>query len=189
MSRGTGGFLQLASYVAGLSGGGWALGSLAINDWPTPQSLLDNTYSLSQGLEYTGNSTNDSISYLTSIYNDLGAKQAAGYQISLIDYWGRLLSKQFVSGNTSSNTAGLEWSGIQQTDAFSSASHPFPLIVVMQDVPGRNALGGNGTIWEVNPYEIGSWDQGISAFTPTTTFGSTALNGTGTKCVTGYDNL
>ena len=41
MDRGVGGLLQLADYFAGLSGGSWATGSMAINDWHTMQSLVD----------------------------------------------------------------------------------------------------------------------------------------------------
>lgn len=179
----------MASYVAGLSGGGWGVGSLAINDWPTPQSLLDNTYDLSAGLLYASASNASTASYQTAIGNDLTAKLAAGYQVSLIDYWGRLLSQQLVSQNTSTNTAGLQWSSIQQSQAFTSAAYPFPLVTMLQYTQGRVAAGGNGTIWEVNPYESGSWDQGIAAFTPTTILGSPLSSGTTTACITGYDNL
>jgi lysophospholipase len=189
VSRGTGGFLQLVSYVAGLSGGGWGVGSLAINDWPTPQSLLDNTYNLSDGLASIGNTTSEDTSYLTQIGNDLTAKQSAGYQVSLIDLWGRLLSTQYVNPITSNNTAGLQWSDIQQTQAFTSAAYPFPIVTAAQDIAGQNAGGGKGTLWEFNPLETGSWDQGIAAFTPTRIFGSTLLNGASTSCITGYDNL
>jgi len=45
-----GGILQLADYVSGLSGGSWATGSLAMNDWRTTQDLKDNVWDLESNL-------------------------------------------------------------------------------------------------------------------------------------------
>lgn len=39
VKQGTGGILQVATYMAGLSGGSWFTGSLAINDFPTIYEL------------------------------------------------------------------------------------------------------------------------------------------------------
>lgn len=41
VAQGTGGILQLATYMAGLSGGSWFTGSIAINDFPTVWELAD----------------------------------------------------------------------------------------------------------------------------------------------------
>lgn len=41
VAQGTGGIVQLASYMAGLSGGSWFVGSVAINDFPTTFELRD----------------------------------------------------------------------------------------------------------------------------------------------------
>lgn len=49
-ARGTGGLLQLASHVAGLSGGSWAVGSLALSDWNTAQTLKDQVWNLERDL-------------------------------------------------------------------------------------------------------------------------------------------
>lgn len=183
----------MASYVAGLSGGSWAVGSLAINNWPTVQSLQDSTYNFSVGLlaNPSNATTTNNNTFQNTIGADLVAKQTAGYQVSLIDLFGQLIGPHFVSQSTttSSNASGLQWSSIQQTDAFTSAAYPFPLITTTQYMEANKPAGGNGTIWEVNAYETGSWDKGITAFTPTTTFGSTIVNGQATTCLTGYDNL
>lgn len=40
VQAGTGGVLQLASYMTGLSGGSWFVGSFAINDQPTIYDLV-----------------------------------------------------------------------------------------------------------------------------------------------------
>lgn len=49
VAQGTGGILQLATYMAGLSGGSWFTGSLAINDFPTVWQLA-NLWNLSTSL-------------------------------------------------------------------------------------------------------------------------------------------
>lgn len=49
VAQGTGGILQLATYMAGLSGGSWFVGSMAINDFPTVFELR-NIWNLSENL-------------------------------------------------------------------------------------------------------------------------------------------
>ena len=49
LAQGTGGILQLATYIAGLSGGSWLVGSLAVNDFPTIFDLR-NVWNLKQDL-------------------------------------------------------------------------------------------------------------------------------------------
>lgn len=40
VSAGTGGILQLSSYITGLSGGSWFVSSMAVNNFPTIQDLV-----------------------------------------------------------------------------------------------------------------------------------------------------
>ncbi len=49
-SQGVAGMLQLASHVSGLSGGSWAVGSLAVSDWPTVATLHDSIWQLESGI-------------------------------------------------------------------------------------------------------------------------------------------
>ena len=49
LAQGTGGILQLVTYIAGLSGGSWLVGSLAVNDFPTI-FVLRNVWNLKQDL-------------------------------------------------------------------------------------------------------------------------------------------
>jgi lysophospholipase len=184
VDRGTGGFLQLATYIAGLSGGSWTVGSLAANNWPTIQSLQDDTFNLTAGLFNPADSSINQSQYFADIDNDMLAKQQNGYQLSFIDAWGHLLSGQFLA-----NGASRLWSSISQTSAFTDASYPFPLVTALQYIRGQTVIGGNGTIWEMNPYETGSWDKNVAAFAPTRLFGSTFNNGQATRCVSGFDEL
>lgn len=192
VARGTGGYLQLASYIAGISGGSWTVGSLAINDWPTPQTLHDSVYDLTDGLFAPPASSTSQLVYYAGIASDLQSKQAAGYQISLIDFWGRTLSGHLVDSQQQSTTNTLQWSDIQNTTSFTSAAYPFPLVTMVQLMSGQTTYSGgvgNGTIWEMNPYESGSWDKGIAAFVETANLGTAFNDGAATACISGFDNL
>jgi lysophospholipase len=184
VERGTGGFLQLSSYIAGISGGSWTVGGLAGNDWPTTQALHDDILDLSAGIFTSPNSSTNQTQYFANIDTSLTAKQSAGYQLSFIDLWGNMLQSHFLADGSNNL-----WSGITQTAAFTNVSYPFPLVTTNQQVAGQVTLAGNGTIWEFNPYEVGSWDAGIEAFTPTPLFGSTFNSGMATRCGSGFDTL
>ena len=70
--RGVGGFLQLTDYVAGLSGGSWATGSMAMNNWPTTQEQLQHFYNLDSNLVIP---SNDKISFYHDLLKDVSAKK------------------------------------------------------------------------------------------------------------------
>jgi lysophospholipase len=89
-SAGTGGVLQMASYLTGLSGGSWFLGSYAIHDMPAIYDLV------------TGNATNagwildrnlllpdgvvsvvDNPAFYDALGHDVDQKEAAGFNTSI----------------------------------------------------------------------------------------------------------
>jgi lysophospholipase len=88
-----GGLLQSSTYLAGLSGGGWLLGSVYINNFTTVTALrdsgsvwaFDNT--ILEGPNRTGSQTTDTIDYWTNIYDAVAGKNAAGFETSITDYW------------------------------------------------------------------------------------------------------
>jgi lysophospholipase len=51
-----GGLLQAATYIAGLSGGGWLVGSIYTNNFTSVQSIVDSTPDQSGSLWQFGNS-------------------------------------------------------------------------------------------------------------------------------------
>ena len=88
-----GGLLQSSTYLAGLSGGGWLLGSVYINNFTTVTALrdsgsvwaFDNT--ILEGPNRTGSQTEDTMDYWTNIYDAVAGKNAAGFETSITDYW------------------------------------------------------------------------------------------------------
>lgn len=90
-----GGLLQSATYLSGLSGGGWLVGSLYVNNWTSVSEIqADDTGSLwefgnsiFQGPEESGIGFVNSIDYYTDILDVVGNKADAGFDTSITDYW------------------------------------------------------------------------------------------------------
>ena len=161
-----GGLLQSATYVAGLSGGGWLVGSIFVNNFTTISGLLDNPNNVSSVWEF-GNSIFEgpasskiqllsSAQYFDNIYNEVGDKADAKFNTSVTDYWGRALSYQLV--NASDGGPDYTWSSIQLQDSFANAQSPMPILIADSRAPGEKLIPGNTTVFEFNPFEFGTWD-------------------------------
>ncbi|MCJ1437903.1 hypothetical protein MMC27_007290 [Xylographa pallens] len=190
-SVGTSGLFQGLTYQAGLSGGAWLLSSFAGNDYPTITSLKTNLWT--QAFE-------DSLllpEYLLAalayaeVTNDILAKEAAGFPPTLTDPWGRLLSYQLLNGFDGGVLDTL--SGITGLSNFTSFAVPYPIItsLAVKTFEGQCLPGPNATQMELHPYEFGSWDNQLSAFTQTAYLGTSLSNGVPTtgSCIVNYDNL
>lgn len=189
---GLGGLLQSATYLAGLSGGNWLVGSLAMNNWTSVQAILDGDeiWDLEELiLSYGGWDLVADVEYWESLLDDVDEKHNAGFVTTLTDTWGRALSHDFFTklidyGNS------LLWLQIQECDAFTSHEMPFPIVVSDGKTPGTSVVSGNSTIFEFNPFELGSWDPSLYAFTNVKYLGTEVSDGVPVdgKCVGGYDN-
>lgn len=90
-----GGLLQLATYIAGLSGGGWLVGSLYVNNFTTIQALQANESgpvwdferALFEGPSGDGFGLFNTIDYYTDVQNAVSSKDAVGFNTSITDYW------------------------------------------------------------------------------------------------------
>lgn len=90
-----GGLLQATTYLAGLSGGSWLVGSLFTNNFTTVPALLeDNTStvwefgnSIFTGPAKNGIQTLSTLEYFNHIYDAVKAKRDAGFNTSITDYW------------------------------------------------------------------------------------------------------
>ncbi|PWN86959.1 FabD/lysophospholipase-like protein [Acaromyces ingoldii] len=191
-ARGTAGLLDLFSYIGGLSGGSWALGTLALNDWPTVQSLHDNVWQLEDGglpAVPPRLSATDLVSPLVAALNQAGQLLSGVLTpgLSVVNVWGTLLAGHFVA---TSSPFTAQWSDISSTPSFQNASKPFPLVTAI-DYQGAalRPAGGNATIVEFNPYEFGSWDPAIAAFANISVMGTPLTGGNAPQdgqCVLGY---
>ncbi|KAH9928016.1 lysophospholipase [Epithele typhae] len=208
VGSGTGGLLQAASYLAGLSGGSWLVGSLAQGDFPTIPHLVfggDGVTGWQTQLDLlapTGNTTTDA-EYVKGLFAEIAYKYIKGFPVTIADIWARALSHHFVNGTTAENVfdeslthgAGATWSSVAKLPSFQSHQQPFPIILAntitsknngsefIEPVQGVVAL--ENPIYEFNVFEMGSWDPVLGAFTPTKYLGSP----NDTACVTGYDQV
>ncbi|KAN0061499.1 hypothetical protein ACQY0O_006346 [Thecaphora frezii] len=187
--RGTGGLLQLADYIAGLSGGSWATSSLVMNDWPTAQTLNDEVWDLSSNVVVP---SHGKVSFYTTLAVDVKRKRDLDYGTSITDYFG-LSVAQKVLNSTYENKAATTWSDAKNTSNFQQASFPFPIIIADEREPGELLISRNTSLWEFTPYEFGSWNPRVSAFIPIEILGSSLNNGSSTlpnnTCVSGFETL
>lgn len=187
---GTSGLYQGLVYQAGLSGGGWFLSSLAGNNWPTVSSLKTGLWeaAFQESLFLPGGVTAAANDVL--ITNDIVAKSAAGFPVTLTDPWGRLLSYQLLYGTDGGVADRL--SGLTGLSSFTSHDVPYPIITSIEVAYGQCTPADNAPQMEMHPYEWGSWDSGIAAFTQTAYLGTSLTDGQPTvpgSCIQNYDNL
>ena len=192
-----GGLLQASTYLAGLSGGGWLVGSLFMNNFTTITSLRDNPsgdvwqfdHSVLEGPDTGGIQLFDTIQYYVDLLDAVGGKEDAGFNVTITDVWGRALSYQLI--NAPEGGPAYTWSSIAQTSNFQDASTPFPVLIADVRDPGAKAIPSNTTIYEFNPFEMGTWDPTAFGFIPMKYLGTNFTAGkvpSGDKCTIGFDN-
>jgi len=83
-----GGLLQSATYISGLSGGSWLVGSIYINNFTSIQAILvDNTsglWNLEDSILRGPATVSD---YYTQLIDTVSGKTDAGFNDSITDYW------------------------------------------------------------------------------------------------------
>ncbi|SCU91200.1 LAFA_0F02410g1_1 [Lachancea sp. 'fantastica'] len=195
--HGLGGLLQSATYLAGLSGGNWLVGSLAWNNWTSVQDVIDSRGKKNELWDISNSILNpgginilSSASQWDHISDAVEDKQDAGFNTSLTDVWGRALSYNFFPSLYRGGEA-YTWSSLREADVFKNAEMPFPISVADGRYPGTQIVDLNSTLFEFNPFEMGSWDPSLNAFTDVMYLGTNVSNGTPVaegKCVAGFDN-
>lgn len=96
VSARTGGLAQCLTYITGLSGGSIAVSTLAGNDFPTLADLVP-TWNSTVNI-FTGPNVSNINNYYGSIFETVGQKAEAGFNVSLSDILGRLFSSEFIQG-------------------------------------------------------------------------------------------
>jgi lysophospholipase len=90
-----GGLLQSSTYLAGLSGGGWLVGSIFMNNFTTVTDLQDEPSgsvwefgnSIIEGPAKSGIQILNTAEYYINLADAVTAKAAGGFDTSLTDYW------------------------------------------------------------------------------------------------------
>ncbi|KAK6457411.1 phospholipase B [Scheffersomyces xylosifermentans] len=190
--HGLGGLLQASTYLVGLSGGNWLVGTIVMNNFTDVDTILreGKIWDLSHSIVNVGGiKVWETYDYYKNIEDALDEKRDAGYDVSITDTWGRALSYQFFS-KLNDTGAALTWSTLQESEPFTNYQMPFPIVVADGRTPGTTIISGNSTIFEVNPYELGSWDPSLYQFTDVKYLGTKVKDGEpeNGKCIGGFDN-
>jgi len=85
-----GGLLEATTYLAGLSGGSWLVGSVAVSNFSSVSSILSGTFGSLWGFNNSilrGPEQIDTTEYYSQIYGNVTGKSNAGFDISITDYW------------------------------------------------------------------------------------------------------
>ncbi|KAH8598423.1 lysophospholipase-like protein [Bisporella sp. PMI_857] len=196
---GIGGLLQSATYLSGLSGGAWLVGSLYANNFSTVTTLRDGSpgssvwdfeNSILRGPESNGLSITNTADYYDVLQADVDSKANAGYETTVTDYWGRALSFQLV--NASNGGSAYTFSSIALDKSFVGGESPFPVLVADARAPGTTIISLNSTVYEFNPFELGSWDPTTYGFAPLRYIGTNFSGGVvlpKAPCVRGFDQV
>ncbi|ORY57151.1 lysophospholipase [Pseudomassariella vexata] len=197
LDSGLGGIMQASTYLAGLSGGGWLVGSIYANNYSTVEQLRDGSSgsavwafdrNIFEGPEASGISILNTASYWYDIEDQVQSKRDAHFDTSITDYWGRSLSYQLI--NATDGGPAYTFSSIAKSPGFTSADHPLPILVADGRQANTKIISLNATVYEFNPWEMGSFDPTLFAFAPLEHLGSNFSGGsisTGSRCVSGFD--
>lgn len=187
----TSGLYQGLTYHSALSGGSWLLSSFIASDDSTISSLVETWKpAFANGLFDPEGSNSSAV--FASINVDIAAKKAAGFKGTFADAWSRLLSLQLLPGDNFGVSNTL--SKIAQLSSFVEHEIPYPIITAQNvDLSGTSCVPpANASVWEFTPFEFGTWDPLVAAFTPTAFLGSSLSAGfpvSSNSCITNYDNL
>ncbi|KAL2161404.1 hypothetical protein VTH06DRAFT_7965 [Thermothelomyces fergusii] len=194
---GIGGLLQASTYLSGLSGGGWLVSSIYANNFSTVTALRDGSAGSSvwrfdddifRGPDLSG--ILDTARYWARVARQVASKKDAGFETSITDYWGRALAYQLI--DAPDGGPSYTFSSIADDDDFASARAPFPILVADGRAPGEKIISLNATVFEFNPFEMGSWDPTTFGFAPIRYLASNFSAGVVPRdgnCVRGFDSI
>ncbi|CAP69488.1 uncharacterized protein PODANS_1_11500 [Podospora anserina S mat+] len=184
-----GGLLQSSTYLAGLSGGGWLVSSIYTNNFSTVETLRNgregsSIWKFDRSIFIGPNLPGifDTTRYWSRVARQVAAKADAG--------WGRALGYQLIDAEDGG--PAYTFSSIALDDEFSAARTPFPILVANGRYPGERIISLNATVYEFNPYEMGSYDPTTYGFVPMEYLGSNFSQGvipSSGKCVKGFDSV
>lgn len=182
-----GGLLQAATYVTGLSGGSWLLTSMYMNEFASVNQLINSTnvWNLKEHLLIP----KDPLKFWGRLFDQVGRKERAGFQITLTDFWSRALALKFI-GYPEGGPA-VQWSDIKRWVWFRRHQCPFPIVVAVGREPDTIIISENSTVFEITPFELGSYDPALFAFVNLEYLGTSLDNGqpiVPDQTITGFDN-
>ncbi|KAK4128916.1 hypothetical protein N657DRAFT_629925 [Parathielavia appendiculata] len=194
---GIGGLLQSSTYLAGLSGGGWLVSSIYANNFSTVETLRNgrkdsSIWNFADSIFVGPNLPGvfDTARYWADVAGQVSDKRDADFETSITDYWGRALSYQLI--DAPDGGPSYTFSSIADDDDFSNGRAPFPILLADSRYPGERIISLNATVFEFNPFEMGSWDPTTFGFVPIRYLASNFSGGvvpSGGRCIRGFDSI
>ncbi|TKA25088.1 hypothetical protein B0A50_06153 [Salinomyces thailandicus] len=171
------GIYQSLTYHSALSGGAWFLPAHATYGWSKVSDLVGGhagwASSFSQGLltppQVFAPENVDELGYIAA---ELMKKQVSGYDTTLVDAYGRILGYSLFDGNNGG--VGNRLSALTDISAFEDHKVPLPILTALGARAFEAHCGPdvNAVQYEFNPFEWGSWDEGVAAFASTKYMGT-----------------
>lgn len=166
----------------------WLLGSWATSNFE-PISTLSPGWRLSEENDLWDWNV---AKHYRKIYKAIKKKRKAGFHISIVDFWGRLLSRLFINDPTQSDPnqgVGVLWSSIRETPRYRAREAPYVMAVTTSRPGTKQDFTPDSPIYEFSAEEFGVFHPHLNASIPMEYLGSLRPNlpqpGT---CVRGYDN-
>ncbi|EGG07467.1 uncharacterized protein MELLADRAFT_62630 [Melampsora larici-populina 98AG31] len=194
-----GGLVQLANYAAGLSGGSWLLGSWATANFPRLPLLNQTLWKLTEENDLWDWNI---AKHYHQVARTVKEKKDAGFPVSLVDVWGRIVSRHFItlkliiiSSNDPSQGAAREgqrvlWSSTRGTQGYKTREFPY-IIAVSTSRPGtRQPITLSSPIYEYTPNDFSVWHPALNATMPIDHLGSSpdGREKKSKSCVLGFEN-
>ncbi|EMD37706.1 hypothetical protein CERSUDRAFT_50016 [Gelatoporia subvermispora B] len=177
---GTGGLLQVSSYLSALSG------SIYFNDFPNITDMVNGNDELSGWILDLDLATPDGV----DLFNDDNQHFYGSIVWSVMAK--AALAINFFT-NDSGHGAGQIWSDMPAIPSFAQHQVPMPIIMADSrpvDDNSTGALPPGPVVYEITPFEFGSWDPNLSAMMNLSFTGTHLNNGqpdNDTACVQRFD--
>ncbi|OLL26318.1 Lysophospholipase [Neolecta irregularis DAH-3] len=184
----TGGILQMSSYISGNSGSAWFVTAAICAGMPKISDLLQRTLNFETSLYTPKEGWLGNFRYWMEIFSEVTGKRYAGFGMTATDVWARMLSRRLYWKR---GKVDLSFSGVSESDAFKNYALPFPTITAVGRETANQVIPENATVYEFNPYEMGSWDPPLNHFVKMEYLGTTLKDGKPVdgKCVQGFDDM
>lgn len=129
--------------------------------------------------------------------SNVRAKANAGFQTQIADYWSLALGDHLLPSQYHlSGSPNYTFSQVLQTvPGLPNGDYPMPIIIAAEREPGELVVPANATVYELTPWEFGSWAFGSvtkvrGAFSPIEYLGSSLNNGQANgTCYKGFDQM
>ncbi|WAQ90469.1 hypothetical protein PtA15_12A458 [Puccinia triticina] len=184
-----GGILQLANYAVGVSGASWLLGSWATSNFPQISFLVPKWRLSDDNALWDWNIAKDYWSH----YKTVNQKHKAGFPVSIVDVWGRILSRHFIDEpdkKDSQKGKQVLWSSIRETSHYKQREAPFVMAVTTSRPNKGMPFTPESPTYEFSAEEFGIFHPSLNASIPIEHLGSTHTASVPDPqgCVAGFDN-